>query len=201
MNKLKKALLLLGSSLFISSLASCGYQFQGSGSILPEDIKTVAIPVVKNRSTETGLGPELTEKLRSRFERYGVVRVIEDVASADAVLDTEIVDVYTQVRDVTGATDIALEQDLIMLVSSELKRRSGQVLWRNDRLAVRETFAGSRDVVVTTSSSFRQSGIDGSTLGSLGNREVSRGQQRIALSDMMDEASRLIYEDSVAADF
>jgi len=184
-----------------SFLGGCGYKFQGSGSVLPDDIKTVSIPVVKNETSESGLEIEFTEKLRSRFERFGVVDVVETGIDADAVLDTVITNVYTEVRDVTGATDISLEEDLIMVLSSELKRRNGQILWQLKNYVVRETFAGTSDVVVTSSSSFSQAGIGASTLGSLGNREVARGQQRIALSDMLDEASRVIYEDAVAADF
>ncbi len=64
-----------------------------------------------------------------------------------------------------------------------------------------ETFASTSDVVVTSSSNFSQGGIGSSSLGSLGSREVSRGQQREALSELVEEASRLIYEDAVAADF
>ena len=193
-----KALVILS---FILLLSSCGYQFQGSGSVLPDDIKTVAIPVVRNNTTESGLGLELTERLRSRFERYGVVTVIDDAKSADALLDAEILNVQTRVQDVTGETDIELEQELIIYISAELRRKNGQILWKNESLAARETFASTSDVVVTSSSSFTQSGIGSSQLGSLGSREVSRGQKKQALDDLLDEASRAIYEDSVAADF
>ncbi len=192
---------LLASLLALLALGGCGYKFRGSGSVLPDDVKSVAIPVVKNNTSESGLGIEFTEKLRSRFERFGVVDVLESNSDADAVLETVIKRVYTEVRDVTGVTDISLEEDLILVIDSELKRRNGQILWRVDDYVVRETFAGTSDVVVTSSSSFTQSGIGVGTLGTIGNREVSRGQQRLALSEMLDEASRVIYEDAVAADF
>ncbi len=66
---------MLKNSLSIALLAllvltvACGYRFQGSGSILPKDINTVAIGLVDNETTIPGLGLELTEALRSEFER------------------------------------------------------------------------------------------------------------------------------------
>jgi len=117
------------------------------------------------------------------------------------VMDVEILNVATRVQDVTGETDIELEQELIIFISAELKRQNGQILWKNRKLSARESFASTSDVVVTSSSSFTQSGIGSGALGSLGNREVSRGQKKEAFSDLLDEASRIIYQDAVAADF
>lgn len=182
-------------------LASCGYQFQGSGTSLPDDIKTIAVPVVENETTEPAIGLELTEKLRSRVERYGVVRLVKDERQADVVLRTKIADISTRVQDVAGETDIELEQEILMLLRAELRRKNGQILYKNNQLLVRDTFASTSDVVVTSSSSFSQSGLSAGNIGALGNREVSRGQKRIAIEQLLDDASRIIYEDSIASDF
>ncbi|MCB0325591.1 MAG: hypothetical protein KDD69_18545, partial [Bdellovibrionales bacterium] len=142
-----------------------------------------------------------TERLLSRFERYGAVKVVEPDEEADAELITKILGIETQVRDVTGDTDIELEQDIIMTIFAELRRRNGQILYRNPQLRVRDSFATTSDVVVTSSSSFAQGGISAESLGSLGSREVSRGQQSAALDDLLDEAARQLYLDAVAAEF
>ena len=188
--------------LCVAFLASaCGYAFQGSGSILPDDIQTVYIRAAENNTKESGLGPLFSEKLRGRFERYGVVRVVDDRSSADAELVTRIENIDVVVRDVTGETDIALEQELVMTVFAELRKRNGEVLYRNPQLRASETFASVSDVVVTSSSSFAQGGIGSDSLGSLGAREVSRGQQAEVLDELMDEVSRVLYLDAVAAEF
>ena len=194
---------LVGSGISLVSIAgvfACGYTFQGSGSILPADVKTVSIRLAENDTTVPGLGPRFTEKLRSRFERYGVVKVLDAGEEADAELITKIDNIDIRTRDVTGNADIALELELIMNVTAELRRRNGQILYRNT-VNANETFAGVSDVVVTSNSSFAQGGIGSQTLGSLGSREVSRGQQDQALEDVMDEAARKLYLDAVAAEF
>ena len=189
-------------ALLLTSLCvSCGYRFQGSGTILPQDVRKIAIAPVDNQTTESGLALILAESLRSRFERYGVLTIVEDQSDADAVLSSKITRIDTRVRNVTGETDVALELDLIMTISGELKRKNGQILWRNTKLEATQPFASTAGVVVTGSSSFAQGGIGASTLGSLDSLQVSRGQKDQALNDLVEEATRKLYLDAVAADF
>ncbi len=187
--------------MLVMLLSSCGYAFQGSGTVLPADIKTIAIRVAENQTTETGLGLNFTEKLQSRFERYGAVKVVDPDEDADAELITKILSIETSVQDVTSDTDIELEQDITLTIFAELRRSNGQVLYRNPQLKSRESFASVSDVVVTSSSSFAQGGISADTLGSLGSREVSRGQQAAVLDELLDESARQLYLDAVAAEF
>jgi outer membrane lipopolysaccharide assembly protein LptE/RlpB len=183
------------------SLAGCGYQFQGSGSILPEDVKTIAIAPVENDTTIAGLGVRFGDELRSRFERYGVVRIIEDRGIADAILSARILNVDTQVRNVSGAEDIALDEELFITVAAELRRKSGQLLYRDPSMTVSDSFASVSDVVVTSSAGFASSDISASELSNLTQREVSRGQQEQALDELMEEVARKIYLNAVAAEF
>jgi len=185
----------------VLTFTGCGYQFRGSGSVLPEDVKTVAIAKVENNTTQSGLADDLQDAIISEFERYGAVRVIEDVNQADAILNTRVVKLETLVRNVTTGTDIALEYDLVMRVNAELTRANGQLLYKNDELSVSESFAGTGDVVVTGSSAFAQSSLNSGTLGTLSTREVSRGAQETALEELVDEVSRRIYLEAVAESF
>jgi outer membrane lipopolysaccharide assembly protein LptE/RlpB len=198
-SRLFRISLLVCFSLF--GLFACGYGFQGSGSVLPNDIKTLAIRRSANLTTVPGIGLQFTEKLVSRFSRYGVVEVVGSGKDADAELVTSIKNVQVRVRDTTGETDIALEYDMEFTVSAILRRRNGQVLYKNDGIKSVETFGGQSDVVVTSSSDFAQGGISADTLSSLSAREVTRGQGRVVLDDLMDESARKLYLDSVAASF
>ncbi|MBP9838782.1 MAG: hypothetical protein KBC84_08715 [Proteobacteria bacterium] len=198
---MKKVLILFS----LLCLTSCGYQFQGGGSILPPDIKTIAIPLAENNTTEQGLDQKFTEALRSRFDRYGVVKVIDEESEADAVLIAKVNELETKVRGVTSSTDIELNSDLVLSVSAELKRKNGQILYKNNNLNISDDVAGVAGTVVTTSSDFSQGGISSDTLGALGRNAgedaVTRGQQNQLIDSMLDEASRRIYLDAVAADF
>lgn len=201
MNRLENPM--LRASLLVLVLVaavSCGYSFQGSGSILPDDVETVAVPLVENRTTASGLGMLQTEKLRSRFERYGTVRVVSVEDDPDATLNTVIRDINTTVRGVTSETDIVLEQIVTLTVDAELTRRNGQVLWKGT-ISASESIPATGDVVVTSSSNFAQGGIDASALNSLNDAEVARGASAFAFDDLTDDVARKIYLDAVAADF
>lgn len=193
----KVCILLLGMAL----LSSCGYGFQGGGSVLPDDVNTIVVRVAENNTTEPGLGLRFAVKLRSRFDRYGAVKVVDSEDDADAELITVIKSVETRVRAVTGASDFEVEQELIMTVRSELRMMNGQILYRNENLQATSSFGSTSETVVTSSSQFAQAGIDSDTLDTLGSREVSRGQKNIALEEAMEEAARILYLDSVAEDF
>ena len=185
--------------LILSS--GCGYQFQGAGSILPPDVKTVAISPTENRTTEPGLSQKFREALRERFDRYGAVKVVSDASSADAVLKTVIKEVSSQVRNTSGTTDQGVDQVMVVTISGELKKKSGQILWKTDNLQVYQSYAEVSGVVVTTAAGFAGSDQSAAQIGNLSSRELSRGQKLTSINAALEEASRQIYNSAVAEDF
>ncbi|MCB0345332.1 MAG: hypothetical protein KDD66_09440 [Bdellovibrionales bacterium] len=179
----------------------CGYQFQGSGTSLPTDIKTIAVAPVENETLVAGLGREVEESIGTMIESFGALRVASSESDGDAVLRASIKNLDTRVRSVTGANDIALEYDLTITVAAELRRRNGQLLWRNPAVMASQQIAGTSSVVVTSGSDFAQGGISGQSLSTLDDKEVERGAGRAALNDLIEEISRRIYIEAVAEDF
>lgn len=189
--------LLLGT-LF---LASCGYTFRGSGTVLPADVKRIYIPQVQNESTELGLGPIVTEALREEFDSYGAVSVVDNQRDADAILKVKILGVKRSTNTVQGNTNTALQMDTTMSISGELRRTTGAILWREGMLQVSKDYGADKSVVVATSPDFASGSISSSDLANLSNREISRGQERGALNTLAQDAARMIYDKSVAPDF
>ncbi|HPW16897.1 MAG TPA: LptE family protein [Candidatus Aminicenantes bacterium] len=72
------------------SAAACGYHLRGTGSSLPARVRTVAVPVFKNRTTRFELDVKLTRAVVGELVARGKVEVAADPASADAVLEGEI---------------------------------------------------------------------------------------------------------------
>ncbi len=179
----------------------CGYQFQGSGTSLPSDIKTIAVASVENETLTPGLGRDVEEGIRTMIESFGALRVARSESDADAVLRASIKDLDTRVRSVTGVSDIALEYDLTIIVAAELRRRNGKLLWRNPGVQASQQIAGTSSVVVTSGSDFAQGNISGESLAGLEDKEVTRGAGRAALTDLIEEISRRIYIEAVAEDF
>ena len=182
-------------------LSSCGYAFRGSGSVLPADVKNIFIPRVENGSTELGLADVVTDALREEFDSYGTVAVVEKQSQADAILKVRIIDVKNSTSTVDPTTNTALQMDTTMSIGGELQRTTGQILWREDNMKVTKGYAANQSVVVTTSPDFASGSISASDLSSLSSRDISRGQEAQALSNLAADAARMVYDKSVAPDF
>jgi Lipopolysaccharide-assembly len=192
-------------SIFVCSLfifnVSCGYSFQGGESVLPPSIKSIAIPDVVNLSSDPSVSQLLTESVRERFERYGVLQIIDSSKSADAVLKIKVLDVLSSSQTSTARTDISQQLNVGLVVSGELVDSSGVVLWRNELLRANQSYGNQAGAVVSSSSQFAQSGLGSSDVSNLNQRELSRSQQQQALESIVQEVARQIYEESVAPDF
>jgi len=66
--------------------AGCGYSTRGR---LPADVKTVAVPVLANRTTKPAVETEMTRALVDAFATDGRLRVVGR-ETADAVLEGEV---------------------------------------------------------------------------------------------------------------
>lgn len=187
--------------VILGTLSGCGYTLQGGGSVLPTDVRRVAIPLAQNESTESGLGLMLTEALRDRFDRFGVITVVENTSEADAVLRTRILDVKRDTETVTAKTESQLQSSTTMTVAAELRRVTGPILWANPNMVVSKMYGTTSDVVVTSSSDFAEGSIGSQDLAGLSDREVSRGQERQALESLTEEVAKTVYDDAVAPDF
>ena len=114
-------------------VAACGYQFRGKQNNLPSDVKSIAIPVFKNKTNEIRIEQIFTDAVILQFNRSQMVRVVSE-GSADAVLSGTVERV--QINDVALTSDDTSRQRRITVwVSAKLTRtRDGKVLWQNKSL-------------------------------------------------------------------
>jgi outer membrane lipopolysaccharide assembly protein LptE/RlpB len=135
LNSITNAILAL---VFLSAMAGCGYHFEGMGLKAPEGIRTIAITVLENRTSESGIETVFTSDLAYEFTRSKVLQVVGK-DTADAVLMGKIVslrvgtishsaDYYSDERRVTITLDLAL------------KRPNGDVIWSDRSLSDKEAF-------------------------------------------------------------
>ena len=93
---------LLGAGL---SLASCGYTT--SPALLPSHLKSVAVPVFENGTTEYTLEQEITTTVAQRFVRDNHLKVVDE-KSANCVVRGKV----TQYKNsVFGFTDASTAQE------------------------------------------------------------------------------------------
>ncbi len=70
--------------------SGCGYHLTGTGTGLPRHVKSIAIPIFANNSTEPEIELTLTEAVRNQFIEDGRLRVAVGEA-ADILLEGDIV--------------------------------------------------------------------------------------------------------------
>lgn len=89
----KLNIILIISLLFVS----CGY-YSFSGSSLPSYLKTIAIPVFDDKTSEFGVREKITDALIDEFTKDNTLK-ISDPRSADSILEGTIINI----RDQAGA--------------------------------------------------------------------------------------------------
>jgi hypothetical protein len=71
------------NALVLIALSGCAYSFSSG---LPGHIRTVAVPLFANETSEFGIAEEITDQLVAALVRDGTLRVVADEADASSVL-------------------------------------------------------------------------------------------------------------------
>jgi len=113
-------------------LGGCGYQFQGRGTNLPPEIRSVAVPIFANRTFHTGIESEVTRALAEKFISARRLNVVEQ-NSADALLTGIVKSFVTTSVAVTGDTQITTGYRATLTVEITFKRqKDGRVLFKGE---------------------------------------------------------------------
>ena len=117
--------------LVIILYSGCGY-YSVSGS-LPGHIKTAAVPLFQNETTEAGMVEEVTDAVEKAIIANGSMKIVGEF-QADAVVNGTIVDVIEE-ADVYSKDEVA-DQFRIRIIAhvvffDRVKNRS---MWEEERL-------------------------------------------------------------------
>ena len=92
--KLKKNTLLIFILFLLTIGNKCGY-YSFSGSSLPSHIRTVAVPMFENKTSEFGVREDITDAVINRFTQDNSLKVT-DRRSADSMVSGTIVNIREQ---------------------------------------------------------------------------------------------------------
>ena len=126
----------LGLALLAVGLTGCGYSFRGN---LPDHIKTVAVPVFTNKTSEPAVETFLTSAVVEAFASNGRLRVVR-AEEADAILDGEVVGYSVQSIAFDNQANV---RQYRLLVTMNLKLRDvgrNSVLFEQQRLREKADF-------------------------------------------------------------
>jgi hypothetical protein len=132
----------LGLILAAVVLAGCGYGTRGS---LPDHIKTVEVPIFKNRTLQPGVDSAITSGVVNAFSSGGKVKVVP-IDQADAILEGEVVAYSLDgISFDANAITRAYRLRLVLNVQFRDVRRS-EMLWRQEGLQETSDFQVSGQV-------------------------------------------------------
>ena len=131
------------------AFTACGYQFKGMGLEAPEGVRTIAITVLENRTSESGIETTFTGDLAYEFTRSKVLEVV-DKETADAVLSGSIASVKVDTISHT-ANYQSDERRVTVTLDLTLKRADGKVIWSDRSVSDQEVFKVSSDKLTTES--------------------------------------------------
>jgi hypothetical protein len=118
---------------------SCGYHFAGSGDF-PAGVTRVFIPILENRSAETGAESIFTNDLIYEFTRSRKESLAKDRSSADGILIGTIVSL--SVENIARATvSTAVERRVTGVLSLRLESPEGRIIWASGNILERQAYS------------------------------------------------------------
>jgi outer membrane lipopolysaccharide assembly protein LptE/RlpB len=125
-------------AVLLATLGACGYHVKGSGFSAPEGVHTIAVTLLENRTSESGIETVFTSDLAYEFTRSKVLGVV-DAETADAVLRGSIrsmrVETISHTKDYGSA-----ERRVTMTLDLTFVSREGKVLWSDSNISDYEAY-------------------------------------------------------------
>jgi len=137
------ALLVIASA----SVTGCGYHVAGRAGNLPAEWTTIAIPAFKNDTTRYRVEQRFTAAVVRQFVQRTKYRIVQDPASADAVLHGEVVSIETDPIIFNATTG----QVTMMIVTVHTKvqligTKDEKTMYENNDMVFRDEYQISSDV-------------------------------------------------------
>ena len=128
-------------------LLGCGYHLKGMGLSAPQGVDTIAVTVLENKTSESGIETRFTGDLAYEFTRSKILQVV-DRDKADAVLSGVIVSLQEDTISYTAGYD-SNERRVTITLDLALQGTDGNVLWSRRALSDREAYKVSSDRLAT----------------------------------------------------
>lgn len=157
--------------LLAAAVGGCGYSLRGN---LPDHLKTVSVPVFRNRTTEAGAESTITSAVVNAFTSSGRLKVVS-LDQADSVLDGEITGY--QVQSLTYDSKLNLRSYRLTVTMNVRFRdlRRTEVIWQQDGLVEEVSFNVAGQVSDTIS---REEGAVKQAALEIGRKIVSHAVDR-----------------------
>jgi hypothetical protein len=136
----------LGLVFSVCLLAGCGYHVAGTVNVLPQNIKTIAIPVFTNSTIRYKLGAQMATALTREFITRTRYTIVADPEEADAVLTGSVINffAYPTIFDPTTSRAAGV-QAIVQLQVTLRDRATKKVLFSRPHMDFRQNYEISVD--------------------------------------------------------
>ena len=149
-------------------LTGCGYALTGTGSTLPDHLKTLSIPVFTNSSSQPEIHRELTSAIIKAFITDGRVKVVRKVQS-DMVMKGNLI--HYELKTVSFSSNNFADDYIVVLgVDVEVIDKVNNETYLKQNLRTEWNYTATTDIVDTESA--RLAALE-EAYRVLGNRLVS----------------------------
>jgi hypothetical protein len=125
---------------------SCGYHTAGKASLIPTDVKTIAVPSFVNQTQTYRIESILTQAVIREFNTRTHYRIVSDPDGADAVLRGTVLN--TQLAPMTYDSNTGRASSALVTVDMKviLIAKDGKILYQNSNYIYREQYQVSREL-------------------------------------------------------
>jgi outer membrane lipopolysaccharide assembly protein LptE/RlpB len=124
----------------------CGYHTAGHANLLPQDLRTIAVPAFVNQTQTYRVEQMLTAAVVKELSTRTKYHITSDQKSADAVLRGVVLSTYTEPLTYDTKTGRASTVLVIVSMSVSLKDKQGRVLYENPSYTFREQYQVSEEL-------------------------------------------------------
>jgi outer membrane lipopolysaccharide assembly protein LptE/RlpB len=136
--------------IWITLLLGCGYQLVGKETHVPPGLTSVAIPTFVNQTFEPGIEVPFTQGFLREFIQDRRVKVL-DRGDADSTLEGIIK--YFSIASVSyDQSGFVLEYQTTVTIDVTLKKRTGEILWKESDLSETRWYRASSRVLFNEAS-------------------------------------------------
>jgi outer membrane lipopolysaccharide assembly protein LptE/RlpB len=135
--------------IWIALLSGCGYQLVGKETHVPPGLTSVAIPTFANQTFEPGIEVHFTQGFLREFIRDRRVKVL-DRNEADSILEG-VIKSFQSSSVAYDRSGLATEYQTTVVVDLTLKKRNGEILWKEINVSESRWFRASLAVLSSES--------------------------------------------------
>jgi hypothetical protein len=126
-------------------LVGCGYHTTGSSSVLPKEVRSIAVMPWGNNTNQYKLANLMAEAMSREFISRTRYNVVADPSKADAVLTGTVVNLFSNATVLDPATGRGTGAQVLVQTQVRLTGKDGKVLFFRPNLEFRDRYEISVD--------------------------------------------------------